>query len=81
MANTHEVAGRADDGCVDAKGNVGKKLLRPGARRCAEDRRPAGDPAKPDPPKGGAMTQKGYLQRQACALAGIDPLVYRRPPK
>lgn len=27
------------------------------------------------------MTQKGYRQRQACALAGIDPRVYRRPPK
>ena len=26
------------------------------------------------------MTQKGYRQRQACALAGIDPRVYRRPP-
>jgi putative transposase len=28
-----------------------------------------------------AMTQKGYQQRQACVLAGIDPRVYRRPPK
>ena len=26
------------------------------------------------------MTQKGYPQRQACALAGIDPRVYRRAP-
>lgn len=26
------------------------------------------------------MTQKGYRQRQACALAGIDPRVYRRSP-
>jgi putative transposase len=26
------------------------------------------------------MTQKGYRQRRACALAGIDPRVYRRPP-
>jgi putative transposase len=26
------------------------------------------------------MTQKGYRQRRACALAGIDPGVYRRPP-
>jgi len=25
------------------------------------------------------MTQKGYRQRRACALAGIDPRVYRRP--
>ena len=39
------------------------KLLRPGARRRAAD---------------WAMTQKGYRQRRACALAGIDPRVYRR---
>ena len=25
------------------------------------------------------MTQKGYRQRRACALVGIDPRVYRRP--
>jgi putative transposase len=25
------------------------------------------------------MNQKGYRQRRACALAGIDPRVYRRP--
>ncbi|WP_412050078.1 IS3 family transposase [Hoeflea sp. Naph1] len=43
----------------------GKKLLRPGARQHAVD---------------WAMTQKGYRQRRACALAGIDPRVYRRPP-
>ncbi|MBU2486446.1 MAG: IS3 family transposase [Alphaproteobacteria bacterium] len=41
----------------------GKKLLRPGARRRAVD---------------WAMTQRGYRQRRACALAGIDPRVYRR---
>ena len=27
------------------------------------------------------MNQKGYRQRRACALAGIDPRVYRRPPE
>lgn len=27
------------------------------------------------------MNQKGYRQRRACALAGIDPRVYRRTPK
>ncbi|WP_090161713.1 IS3 family transposase [Loktanella sp. DSM 29012] len=43
----------------------GKKLLRPDARRRAVD---------------WAMTQKGYRQRRACALVGIDPRVYRRPP-
>ena len=26
------------------------------------------------------MTEKGYNQRRACALAGIDPRVYRRKP-
>ncbi len=25
------------------------------------------------------MNQKGYRQRRACALAGIDPRVHRRP--
>ncbi len=51
-----EAAGRADDGCVHAEGDAGKKLLRPDARRRAVD---------------WAMTQKGYRQRRACALAGI----------
>ena len=27
------------------------------------------------------MTEKGYTQRRACALAGIDPRVYWRKPK
>ncbi len=44
---------------------LGKKLLRPDARRRAVD---------------WAMTQKGYRQRRACALAGIDPRVYRARP-
>lgn len=26
------------------------------------------------------MNQKGYRQQRACALAGIDPRVYRRSP-
>ena len=26
------------------------------------------------------MKEKSYSQRQACALAGIDPRVYRRQP-
>lgn len=26
------------------------------------------------------MTEKNYNQRRACALAGIDPRVYRRRP-
>ncbi|WP_353471547.1 IS3 family transposase [Salipiger sp. H15] len=41
----------------------GKKLLKPGARRRAVD---------------WAMKEKNYNQRRACALAGIDPRVYRR---
>ncbi|GGD36051.1 hypothetical protein GCM10011358_19830 [Sinisalibacter lacisalsi] len=28
-----------------------------------------------------AMKEKSYSQRRACALAGIDPRVYRRQPK
>ena len=27
------------------------------------------------------MNEKGYSQRRACALAGIDPRVYRRKAK
>ena len=27
------------------------------------------------------MTEKSYTQRRACALAGIDPRVYRRRSK
>ena len=27
------------------------------------------------------MKEKHYSQRRACALAGIDPRVYRREPK
>ena len=27
------------------------------------------------------MKEKSYSQQRACALAGIDPRVYRRPPK
>ncbi|MEM7210569.1 MAG: IS3 family transposase [Pseudomonadota bacterium] len=42
---------------------LGKKLQRPGSRRNAVD---------------WAMNEKGCSQRQACALAGIDPRVYRR---
>ncbi|WP_085952024.1 IS3 family transposase [Celeribacter baekdonensis] len=45
---------------------LGKKLLRPGSRRRAVD---------------WAMKEKSYSQRRACALAGIDPRVYRRQPK
>nr|WP_154667607.1 IS3 family transposase [Leisingera caerulea] len=44
---------------------LGKKLLKPGSRRRAVD---------------WAMKEKSYSQRRACALAGIDPRVYRRRP-
>ena len=58
-----EDAGRADDGCGHAERDARKKLLRPGSRRKAVD---------------WAMKEKSYSQRRACALAGIDPRVYRR---
>ncbi|MBO9398116.1 IS3 family transposase [Shimia sp. R9_2] len=45
---------------------LGKKLLRPGSRRNAVN---------------WAMKTKGHNQRRACALAGIDPRVYRRRSK
>ncbi|MFQ6552688.1 IS3 family transposase [Aestuariibius insulae] len=45
---------------------LGKKLLRPGSRRKAVD---------------WTMKEKSYTQRRACALAGIDPRVYRRTSK
>ena len=28
-----------------------------------------------------AITEKNYSQRRACALAGVNPRVYRRQPK
>src|SRR6056297_2379288 len=58
-----EDAGRTDDGCRHAERDARKKLLRPGSRRKAVD---------------WAMNEKNYSQRRACALAGIDPRVYRR---
>lgn len=41
---------------------LGKRLLRPGWRRSAVN---------------WAITEKGYSQRRACALVGIDPRVYQ----
>ena len=40
-----------------------RTLLKPGARKHAAD---------------WAMTEKNHNQRRACALAGLDPRVYRR---
>jgi putative transposase len=45
---------------------LGKKLLTPGSRRKAVT---------------WAIDQKGYSQRRACGLAGIDPRVYRYRPR
>jgi hypothetical protein len=46
LHEAQEAAGRADDGCINAEGDAGKKkFLRPGARRRAVS---------------WAMTQKGY---------------------
>ncbi len=58
-----EDAGRADDGRRHAERDARKRLPRPGSGRKAVDR---------------AMTEKSCPQRRACALAGIDPPVYRR---
>ncbi|WP_407940893.1 IS3 family transposase [Mesobaculum littorinae] len=69
--------GRTDARCRDAEGDVGKTsedvaISAIGPRTMdACSRRRAGD---------WAMTEKGYSQRRACALAGIDPRVYRRQP-
>lgn len=55
-----------ESGCIDAQGDAGKKLLRPGARLKAGN---------------WAITEKRYNQKRACALAWIDPRVYRRVSK
>ena len=63
---TEEAAARTDDGCGHAESDAGKKLLKPGSRRKAVN---------------WAMKEKGYNQRWACALVGIDPRVYPRKPR
>jgi hypothetical protein len=57
-----EAVGGVDDGCSDAARDARKKLLRPSSRRSAVT---------------WAMTEKGYSQRRACRLVGIDPRVHR----
>ena len=57
-----EVAGGDDAGCVDAEGDARKKLLTPGLRRRAVT---------------WAIDQKGYSQRRACKLVGLQPKTYR----
>ncbi|WP_245412857.1 IS3 family transposase [Oceaniradius stylonematis] len=57
-----EAPGGVDAGRIDAARDAWKKLLRPGSRRSAVN---------------WAITEKGYSQRRACALVGIDPRVYR----
>jgi len=63
-----EAAGGVDAGRVDAAGEAGKKLMTPGLRRTAVT---------------WAVQQRGYSQRQACKLVGIEPktcrYVSRRP--
>jgi len=63
-----EAAGGVDAGRVDVAGDAGKKLVTPGLRRSAVT---------------WAMNEKGYSQRRACKLVGIEPktcrYVSRRP--
>jgi hypothetical protein len=57
-----EAPGGVDAGRGDAARDARKKLLRPSSRRSAVN---------------WAITEKGYSQRRACRLVGIDPRVYR----
>jgi putative transposase len=52
--------------CGDAEGDAGKKLLTPGERRVAVT---------------WAIEQKGYSQRRACGLVGLEPKTYRYASK
>jgi hypothetical protein len=54
--------GRVDAGGVDAEGDAWKKLLPPSLRRHAVT---------------WAIDQKGYSQRRACRLVGLQPKTYR----
>ena len=49
-------------GCGDAEGDAGKKLLTPSVRRLAVS---------------WAIQEKGYTQRRACRLVGLEPKTYR----
>src|SRR6201994_3623153 len=57
-----EAAGGVDAGCVNAEGNARKKLLTPSLRRRAVT---------------WAIDEKGYSQRRACRLVGLQPKTYR----
>ena len=57
-----EASGGIGDGCVYAERDARKKLLTPGSRRSAVD---------------WAITDKGYSQRRACSLVGLDRKTYR----
>ena len=61
-----EAAGGDDAGCGDAEGDAGKKLLTPRARRLAVS---------------WAIQEKGYTQRRACRLVGLEPKTYRYASK
>jgi len=58
----HVDAGCVDAGRVDAAGDAGKELLTPGLRRSAAT---------------WAIREKGYSQRRACKLVGIEPKTWR----
>jgi transposase-like protein len=59
---SQEVAGGDDAGCVGVEGDARKKLLTPGLRRRAVT---------------WAINQKGYSQRRACKLVGLQRKTYR----
>ena len=61
-----EAAGGVDAGRVDAAGDAGKKLVTPGLRRSAVT---------------WALQQRGYSQRRACKLVGIEPKTCRYVPR
>ena len=59
-----EASGGVDAGRLNAARDARKKLLTPGSRRTAVS---------------WAIEDKGYSQRRACRLVGLDPRVYRYP--
>ena len=61
-----EAAGGIDARCIDAEGDARKKLLTPSLRRRAVT---------------WAIREKGYSQRRACGLVGLEPKTYRYASK
>jgi hypothetical protein len=61
-AQAEDAAGGVPAGCGDAQGDVRKKLLTPRARKLAVS---------------WAIKDKGYMQRGASGLVGLEPKTYR----